>query len=114
VLPADPKLPPVDAVHCISHDQHFSSGQHVIEPAIEYPVRDNFGSEFLGKFARQAGNRIFTALQPTARQLPFVPFVQEKYGPVALQEDIPLTDTGNWTPPSLSKRILRSTRSLRA
>jgi hypothetical protein len=87
VLPAQSNLPPVDAAHCISHDQYLFSRQYLIQPAIEYPVRDNFGAQFLGKLALEAGNRIFTALQPTTRQLPLVPLIKEKYDPVTLQED---------------------------
>src|SRR5260370_38382996 len=51
MLPTDPELPPVDAAHCVSHDQHLFSRQHLIQPAIEDPIRNNRGAELLGKFA---------------------------------------------------------------
>ena len=84
MLPTDPELPPVDAAHCVSDDQDVFSGQHLIQPAIEYPIGDNFGAEFLGKFALEAGHRIFAAFQPTAWQLPLVAFIQQKPDPVVL------------------------------
>src|SRR6202030_4409441 len=50
-------------------------------------ISDNFGAEFLGKFALEAGHRIFAAFQPTAWQLPLVSFIQQEHDPVVLQED---------------------------
>jgi hypothetical protein len=113
VLPAHSNLPPVDAAHCISHDQHLFSRQHLIQPAVEYSVRDNFGSEFLGKLALYAGNGIFPAFQSTTRQFPFVAFVQEKYDLVALQEDT-LDRYRKRIPLSPSKGIRATARVLRA
>src|ERR1700736_2196425 len=48
VLMADAELPPINAAYCVSHDHHLFSRQHLIQPAIEDPIRDNFGAEFLG------------------------------------------------------------------
>src|SRR4029077_15277083 len=87
MLPADVELPQVQAPHGVSNNQHLFSRQHLIKPAIEHPIRDNIGTEFLGKLAPEAGERIFAAFQPTTGELPLVPFIQEKYDPAFLQED---------------------------
>ena len=87
MLLADSELPPIDAAHCVSYDQHLFSREHLIEPAIEHPIRDDLDAELLGKFALEASGRVLAAFQSTARQLPLVPFIQKKHDAVVLQED---------------------------
>jgi hypothetical protein len=87
MLFADPKIAVVASAQAVGHDDHFSLGQHLVDPTVEKRPHFDGDPKLLADFPRETGFWSFSGLEPSAWQFPLVALVLQQDDPIVLIEN---------------------------
>jgi hypothetical protein len=84
---ADPKTTLVASVQAVSHDDHVSLWEHLVDPTVEERSDLDGDPELLVNFPSEAALRGLPGLQPPSREFPLAALILQQNDPAALIEN---------------------------